>query len=139
MTSRIDERNLIEAFREKFPELETRYEAELEFWGGERAPSNYAFVGFVFKPELKRALERGVITDFVKRSAELFECVCDSGDREAVNVIWVKIFEWLLPRPGELKLLWPVLGDKTRANIKDAATRWGYSLDSLEQHPPATN
>lgn len=138
MTNEIHERNLIEAFREEFPELKARYEAELEFWSGERAPSNYDFVGFVFKPEFKQALEGGAITDFVKRSAEFIERVCDTGDREAVNVIWIKVFEWLLPRPDKLKLLWPVLGEKTRANIRDAASRWGYSLDCVER-PPLVN
>jgi hypothetical protein len=139
MTSRIDRRNLIEAFREGFPELESKYQEELEFWSGERAPSNYDFVGFIFKPQLKRELESGVITDFLSRSAEFIERVCDTNDQEAVNVIWIKVFEWLLPRPGELRLLWPVLGEKTKANIKDAACRWGYTLDSEEQSPHAVN
>lgn len=139
MTSRIDSRNLIEAFRQGFPELEPKYQEELEFWGGERAPSIYDFVGFVFKPRFRRELESGVISEFLCRSAEFIECVCDTNDQEAVNVIWIKIFEWLLPRVVELRLLWPVLGEKTKANIKDAACLWGYPLDFLEQGPRVVN
>ena len=139
MTSRIDRENLIEAFREKFPELEPRYQEELEFWNGERAPSNYDFVGFVFKPQFTREVEGGVVTSFLTRSAELFEKVCDTSDHAALNVIWVKIFEWLLPKPDRLRLLWPVFGAKTKASVKDAACRWGYSLDFVEPSPRAVN
>ena len=53
------------------------------------------------------------------------ERVCVSGDSEAINVIWIETFEWLIHRPKELKLLWPVLGPATKSAIEDAAERWG--------------
>jgi len=113
-----------------FPELKSWRETGLD--SGD-PPSNYAFVGFVFKPQFKQELEKGALTDFLARSAEFIEQVCRSGDAEAVNVIWIKIFEWLLPRPTELRILWPALGEKTKLHIKDAASRWAYSLDKLEK------
>jgi hypothetical protein len=76
------------------------------------------------KPYLERQLDEGAGTEFQKRFAEFLERVCVSGDVEAVNVIWLKIFKLLLARPKDLKLLWPLLGPATRANIEDAARRW---------------
>jgi hypothetical protein len=139
MKDGVNERNLIEALRRAFPELEARYETEVGFWNGERTPSNYDFVGFVFKPEFRQELEKGTVTDFLSRSAEFIERVCETGDPEAINVIWIKIFEWLLPRPEKLKLLWPVLGEKTKAEIEDAASRWNYPLAYLRDSLPTSN
>jgi len=51
-------------------------------------------------------------------------------DAEAVNVVRIKLFEWLLAHPTELRLLWPGLGPETRAALRDAAKRWN-SLGAL--------
>ena len=139
MIEPIYERNLVDELRRTFPELESRYEEEVGFWNGERTPSNYDVVGFVFKPRFRQEIETRTITDFLKRSAEFIERVCETGDPEAINVVWIKIFEWLLPRPDALKLLWPVLGEQTKASIRDAASRWGYSLDYPELDLPTIN
>ncbi len=132
MTTSVNERNLIEELRKSFPELEAAYIAEEEKWHGEKVPSNYDVLGFVFKPRFKVEVEMGAVTDFLMRSAAFFERVAKSGDIEAINVVWIKIFEWLLTRPDGLKLLWPILGETTKALIKDAATRWN-SLASLPE------
>lgn len=132
MSIPVTEHNLIEQFRLAFPELEAQYEARVQGWHGEGTPSNYEFVGFVFKPQFKRELQSRMVTGFLRRSAEFIERVCETGDPEAINVIWIKIFEWLLPRRNELKLLWPELGHKTKEKIKEAALRWGYSLAYLK-------
>ncbi len=66
------------------------------------------------------------------------ERVCTTGDAEAINVIWVKIFEWLIFRPNELRLFWPILGGATRACLKDAAQRWaeaGRSFGHTDDSP----
>jgi len=123
MTAHVNEHNLAEELMRAFPELEDRYREEVVDCEGQR-PSNYAVVGFVFKPRLKAELETGAITDFLKRASQFIEQVCVSGDPEAVNVIWIKLFEWLLVHPPELRLLWPLLGPSTKAAIRDAATRW---------------
>lgn len=124
MTVQVSERNLIEQLRAAFPDLEEAYQERVRRAPGE-LPSNYEVVGFVLKPKLKQELAAGTITDFVRRSAAFFERVCTSGDIEALNVIWVKIFEWLINEPQMLKLAWPALGKHTRATIKDAGRRWG--------------
>ena len=105
------------------PELEARYKEQVAA-SGEKQLSNYEVVGFIFKPRFKSELETGTITEFLRRSARFIESVCKSGDAEAVNVIWIKLFEWLLVHPLELRLLWPELGSATRAAISDAAQRW---------------
>jgi hypothetical protein len=127
----IDRGNLIEQLLLAFPELQEAYDREALEWEPTEAPSDYSVVGFVFKPRFRQEVESGRITDFLMRSAEFFERVCSNGDPEAVNVIWIKIFEWLLPRRNSLRLLWPILGVTTTAAIEDAASRWGYSLEGI--------
>jgi hypothetical protein len=78
-------------------------------------------------PYFKWELAKGEITDFIRRSAVFIERVCTSGDIEAVNIIWLKIFRLLLSLPAELRRLWPVLGRATKAEIRDAASRWNLS------------
>ncbi len=124
MTEKITEKNLIEQLRLTFPELEDSIQARLDMHKGKDIPGNYEIVGFLFKPKLKEELSKGELTEFLRRAALFIERVCHSGDPEAINVIWVKLFEWLLHLPKELDLLWPVLGPATKENIKDAAQRW---------------
>ena len=124
MEEQINEQNLIEQLRAAFPELEGSYEERVIFWGREQSPSNYDVLGFVFRPKLIQEIEKGEVTDFLRRSATFMERVCTSGDAEAINVVWIKVFEWLIFRRKELNLLWPVLGPVTKATIRDAARRW---------------
>src|SRR5437879_2354366 len=97
----INEKNLIEQLRLTLPELEPSFQERLATYKGEGYPSNYEVVGMCFKPKFKEELSKGEISEFLQRAAFFIERVCKSGNPEAVNVIWVKIFEWLLPRPTE--------------------------------------
>lgn len=126
MIERPDEQDFIEALLRVFPELEDSYREELTAYGDE-FPGAYTVVGFVFRPRFRAELESGKVTDFLQRSARFFEDVCRFGDLEAINVIWVKLFEWLLVHPSELRLLWPEFGPWTKAELRDAATRWNCS------------
>ena|ERR1035441_4195072 len=119
----INEHNLIEQLRATFPEMEQRYQKELQSLAGE-PPGIYNIVGFVFKPYLVEELAKGEMNDFLHRAADFMERVCTSGDIEAINVIWLKLFKLLLAQPQSLKLLWPFLGPATKANLEDAARRW---------------
>jgi len=127
MTEKINEKNLIEQLRLAFPEIEVSYQSRLGAYDGKRLPSNYEVVGFVFKPKLEDELSKGELTEFLRRASVFIERVCDSGDAEAINVVWIKVFEWLIFRPKELDLLWPTLGAMTKENIKDAARRWSVA------------
>ncbi len=124
---RIDASNLIAELRRVFPELEESYQRLLQKWGVKNVRSNYAFVGDILQPRFEHDVLSGEATDFLRRCASFMERVCRDGDVEAINVIWVRIFEWLIFRPRELNLLWPLLGPATRENIKDAARRWSYA------------
>jgi hypothetical protein len=122
--SSINADNLIEELRVALPELEEAYQQELRKWKGkEYLATNYIIVGSVLQPYFQRAIAV-VETDSLRRCAVFMERVCRDGDTEAINVIWVRVFEWLIFRPQELKLVWPFLGPATRENIKDAAQRW---------------
>jgi hypothetical protein len=131
MTGAITGQNLIVELMKSFPELEATYKQEVAA-SGEQQLSNYEVVGFIFKPRFKSELETGTITEFLRRSARFIESVCKSADAEAVNVIWIKLFEWLLVHPLELRLLWAELGPATKATVRDAATRWN-SLEALPE------
>lgn len=123
--TKIDSQNLIAQIRRWFPELEGSYQQEAEKWKGDEGfPSNYLVVGDVLQPHFMREIEQREITDFLRRCATFFESVCLTGDVEAINVIWVRIFEWLIFHPRELETIWPLLGSATRANIREAARRW---------------
>lgn len=122
----ITSENLLDELRAMFPEIEDSYQKELKEWDGE-SPGNYNVVAFVFKPYLRKELEKGEISEFLQRFASFLERVCSSGDTEVINVMWLKFFKLLLGQPTYLHLLWPILGSETRANIKDAATRWNRS------------
>ena len=115
--------DLIGELRTTFPEIENRYQEELRSWEGE-TPGDYNVVGFVFKPFLRTELEKGTVSDFLRRLTGFLEEVCTSGDIEAINVIWLKLFKLLLAQPADLNRLWPLLGPATRLNLEDAASRW---------------
>jgi hypothetical protein len=131
MREEIDERNLLDRLRTAFPELEDGYQERAACCKGEGRPGNYEMFGSVFKPRFSEELARGEVTDFLRRSGTFFEQVCRFGDAEAVNVIWVTVFEWLIYRRKDLELLWPLLGPATRAAIKDAAHRWSVAARRL--------
>jgi hypothetical protein len=120
----ISEQNLVKQLRAAFPEIEDRYTEESKSWGKE-FPGNYIVFAFVFKPLLKAELAKNENEEFLHRFCTFMERVCVSGDSEAINVIWLKIFKLLLPDPAIIKRLWPLLGAATKANIEDAAARWG--------------
>src|SRR6185312_7049817 len=120
----ITQHNLVEQLRRSFPEIEVRLREE-ELRASNGKPGNYIVFGIVFDPLLKRELARGEVTEFLQRLAVFMERVCTSSDSEAINVIWIEIFEWLIHEPVHLKLLWPILGSATKAKIEDAAVRWG--------------
>ena len=125
METKIDSQNMIAQIRAIFPELEESYQREFKRYSPDEGyPTNYIVAGSVLKPYFIQEIEQGKITDFLQRCAKFMESVCLTGDSEAINVIWIKLFEWLIFRRRELKLVWPILGPETKANIRDAALRW---------------
>jgi hypothetical protein len=114
--------NLIGNLLTALPELENSYLERLKSYCGR--PGNYEVVFHCLRPALEANIAKGVTTDFLRRSASFIEQACNSGDPEAINVLWIEIFEWLVHSPaGELKFLWPILGPSTRATIKEVALR----------------
>lgn len=87
-------------------------------------PSNYGVVGFVLKTRFAKDIIGRQRSEFLRRCASFLELVCTDGDLEAINLVWIELFEWLIFRPKELNFIWPILGEKTKVNIKDAAQRW---------------
>lgn len=120
----ITSQNLVEQLRLAFPEIEDRYLEELRSWNGE-FPGNYNVFAFVFKPFLQTELAREHNDDFLVRFCGFMEQVCTSQDKEAINVLWLKIFKLLLADAATVKRLWPFMGASTKANLADAALRWG--------------
>ena len=87
-------------------------------------PGNYEVIVHCLRPALEADIAEGVTTDFLRRSSSLIEQVCNSGDPEAINVLWIEIFEWLAQSPaGELRFLWPTLGPSTRKIIREVLLR----------------
>jgi hypothetical protein len=139
MDSPITEDNLIDEMRTAFPELEDTYQQIVEKWGDD-LPGRYTIVGETLAASVRRELSAGEITEFLRRSAMFMERVSVSGDDEAINIIWIKIFEWLIFQPKELKLVWSILGSATKAHIRDAAHRWteaGKHFGSMDGLPEA--
>ncbi|MFI5095815.1 MAG: hypothetical protein ACHQIK_20500 [Candidatus Acidiferrales bacterium] len=114
--------NLVGKLLTAFPELEGRYVEEVKSYYG--LPGNYWVIAVILKPVLTEQISKKDGADFVHRIAQFFELVCTSGDNEAVNVLWIEIFEWLVhSHAGELQFLWPILGPSTKAVIKEVAFR----------------
>jgi hypothetical protein len=114
--------NLVGKLLTALPELEKPYLERLKSYCGH--PGNYEAVFDYLRPALKEHIAKGGHTDFLRRSSSFIEQVCSSGDLEAINVLWIEIFEWLVHSPaGELKFLWPILGPSTKAKIKEVAFR----------------
>lgn len=121
----ISMKNLVEEMLVVLPELDPAMSGEREFWGTcPQQPSAYQVFGFVLKPHLKSELLSQGLTPFVSNFLSFSERVCNSDDEEAINVLWIKIFEWLIHDPDALRKVWPVMGNKTRETIRDAAARW---------------
>jgi hypothetical protein len=127
MKNEINDRTLIADLRTAFPELEQPYQELADEWAPE-IPNNYTVVGALFAPYFRKEVEKGEITDLVHRLVDFIERVSSSGDLEAINVIWVKIFEPLIFNEKQLQLLWPMLGPATKEHIKDAAKRWSIAI-----------
>ena len=70
-------------------------------------------------------MERDHLTDFLEGFTGFLERVCSSGDVEAKNVVWLKFFKLLLTKAEYLRLLWPVLGSYTKAELRKAVLKWG--------------
>lgn len=103
------------------PELEGPYLEEAKSPAG--LPSNYWVFGLILKPAIAAQIPNGP-TDFLRRSCSFFEQVCSSTDHEAINVLWIEVFEWLAhSKSGELKSLWPILGRSTKEVIREVARR----------------
>ena len=77
-------------------------------------------------PRLIEELQKDQITDFLMRCALFLERICACGSDEAINVIWIRVFECLISNKHkrDLELLWPILGPETKRLIRDAARRW---------------
>jgi hypothetical protein len=139
MDSPITEDNLIDEMMAALPELKDAYQQIVEEWGGD-VPGKYTIVRDTLAASVRRELSGGEITEFLRRSAVFMERVSISGDDEAINIIWIKIFEWLIYRPKEMKLIWSILGPATKGHIRDAAHRWteaGKHFGSVDGLPEA--
>ena len=115
--------NLVDRLLVALPELEKPYVEKVKSFCGPLG--NYLVVATVWKPALKEQIAKGELTDFVHRSLSFVEGVCSSGDAEAINVLWLEIFEWLVHSPRELNFLWPILGPATKAKVNYVAFRRG--------------
>ncbi len=124
MSAEITARNLTDQFRLAFPAIEDRYQEELNSWKGE-FPGNYNVFAFVFNPFLRIELARAHNDHFRVQFCGFMERVCLSNDKEAINVLWLKVFKVLLADAETVKALWPLMGSATKANLADAALRWG--------------
>lgn len=124
---RIDRENLEQQIWVAFPELEATYRKALQDYGNAKKLGNYMAFGLVLKPRLIQELRKCERTDFLERVGAFLDAVCVSGDAEAVNVVWLEIFQWVLADRLQLKCLWPVLGKSAKKQLRDAAARWGYT------------
>jgi hypothetical protein len=120
MDHRITEENLVQEIRTRFPEIEQEYQRQSSHGDD---PSRYQ-VASMLRDELNKHLGNGEVTELEHRAATFVEEVCLFGSGEALNTIWIRIFERWIHDPQKLRVIWPVLRVKTRETIKDAATRW---------------
>jgi|SRR5580704_10573828 hypothetical protein len=104
------------------PELEKPFLEEVKSSYG--LPGNYCVAFAILRPAIMEQIATEEVTDFGLRFSSFIEEVCNSGDTEAINVLWIELFEWLVhSQTGELKFLWPILGPSTRAVIQEVARR----------------
>src|SRR4051794_21443536 len=118
MDSPITEDNLIPEMLAAFPELQKAYRQLIEKMGSD-VPGQYTIVGQTLAAAVQRQLKTQEMNEFLHRSAAFMERVSVSSDEEALNIIWIRIFEWLIFRPKELRLIWPILGPATKDHIRD--------------------
>jgi hypothetical protein len=120
MDHSITEDNLIREIRSRFPEIEQEYQKACSP-GYE--PGRYQVTSMLRK-QLDKHLSSGQLTQLEDRAAEFIEQVCLSGSEEALNTIWIRLFERWIHDPAKLRVIWPILSPKTREKIRDAARRW---------------
>lgn len=112
--------NLVGKLLTALRELEEPYLKEVKSYYG--VTGNYWVVGVVWKPAIKDQISSGKVTDFLRRTSSFIEQVCTSEDAEAINVLWIEMFEdFVHSLDGVLKFMWPILGPSTKAVIRDVA------------------
>jgi len=141
----IDETNLVHALRQALPELEQAYQDTITNWSSSTTPGNYILIAETLVPRLLEELQKDQISDFLMRCGLFLERVCACGNDEAINVIWIRVFECLISNEHkrDLERLWPILGPETKRMIRDAARRWsdaarmfGHEKDLPEENIP---
>ena len=120
MNHPITEDNLILEIRSRFPEIEEEFQRQC-MHGCE--PGRYQVTSMLRK-EVDKHLSSGDLTELEHRAAGFIEQVCLSGSEEALNTVWIRIFERWIHNPDKLRVIWPILGPKTQERIHDAARRW---------------
>ena len=121
-TGRITAANLTGKLLLALPALEPQYLAQIKSYYGN--PGNYSVFFHIVRPMVEALITRRQKNDDLLQLSVFIEEVCKCEDPEAVNVLWMEIFEWLVHSQREgLKYWWPSLGPSSRAIIRSVARR----------------
>jgi hypothetical protein len=114
--------DLVRLGLERFPELVPRHARLFNEWAPD-VPGSYTIFMEIFRPHLAEAIN-DADTALLMRYGTFFEDVFESQDTEAENVIWLKIFKWLLADHSRVSAFQGYMGKNTKTALKNAARKW---------------
>jgi len=108
---------------EAFPEIQERYEKELDWWGSEK-PGQHIVYGDIFTPYLVELLEADRDTERLQRAFELLEELIANNDVRVQEVAVVTVLEYLQGKPSLLSRAEPYMGPLASAAVRDLDEFW---------------
>lgn len=115
--------NLSEALIEEFPELQEKYEQELEWWGPEK-PGQHVVYGDIFTPYLVGLLEADRDRARLERAFALLEDLIANSEVKVQEVAVVTVLEYLQGKPNLLSRAEPYVGPLASTAIRDLEGFW---------------
>ncbi len=132
-------RNIRNVFLERFPELWERIQARYapHYNLKTQIPGSYPLFEGILKPRVIELLESGTGDDLLKRIFTFYEEMARSQDQEVANLLWKSMLEPLVYEGKLIAEAWKYMGEKTKDQAREIATRrgWEENLPSASKPP----
>lgn len=110
-----------------FPELKERYASKFRRQLAERdKPGPYITIFLVFRPFIHEVLDGDRDGELIRRILAYLEAMAGSPDIQVANLLQVAILENWIRDPKLVHIVWPHMGENTKAAFRSSAKSWKY-------------